>query len=254
MSTGIISTVAGGDIVGFSGDGGPATNAKMDYIYGIAVDNNFNIYIADGGNNRIRKVNATTGIISTIAGNGSNGFSGDGMAATTAQLYNPMGISVDKYGNVYIADYGNNVIRKINASGTISTIAGIFVPGYSGDGGTAILAQLNHPTRVSADNIGNVFIADFSNNRIRKITGATTYANNVNKLSDFYFYPNPAQHELTIISNETINTLSITNMIGEDIYSGEYNTNYALIDVSWLSKGVYLIRINGTTIRRFVKQ
>lgn len=118
-----IYTVAGNGAVGFSGDGGPATAAELNYPYSIATDGFGNIYIPDRNNNRIRKVNSS-GIIATIAGSGAAGFSGDGGAATAAELNSPIGLWVDANGNVFIADHTNNRIRKINTSGIITTVAG----------------------------------------------------------------------------------------------------------------------------------
>src|SRR5205085_1476375 len=130
--------------VGFGGDGGPATSAQLHFPSNVAVDAAGNIYIADASNHRIRKIN-TSGIISTIAGTITSGFSGDGGPATSAEINNPSDVKVDAAGNIYIADYGNNRIRKINTLGIISTIAGIGSNGYSGDGGLATSAQIGQP-------------------------------------------------------------------------------------------------------------
>jgi hypothetical protein len=140
-STGIVTTVAGRDEFGFSGDGGPATSAKLWAPYGVAVDSVGNLFIADTGNSRIRKV-STGGTITTVAGNGTNGFSGDGGAATSAALWFPRGVSVDASGNVFIADGRNNRIRRVSTAGTITTVAGSGVAGFSGDGGSATAAAL----------------------------------------------------------------------------------------------------------------
>src|SRR5205814_998769 len=141
-AAGIITTVAGRGTGQSSGDGGPATLAELIQPLGVAVDPAGNVYIADEGSNRIRKVN-TAGIISTIAGNGKHGFSGDGGPATLAELIQPMGVAVDPAGNVYITDEGSNRIRKVNTAGIISTIAGNDTQGFSGDGGPATSASLN---------------------------------------------------------------------------------------------------------------
>jgi YD repeat-containing protein len=165
---GIITTVAGNGEWGYSGDGGPATEAKLYYPMDVAVDPSGNIYIADIYNCRIRKVD-TSGIITTIAGNGTGGYSGDGGHATDAQLRSPSGVAIDSSGNIYIADKANSRIRKVDTSGIITTIAGNKPFGYSGDGGPAIEAQLNNPNDLAVDPSGNIYIADTLNYRIRKV-------------------------------------------------------------------------------------
>ncbi|MGP8214097.1 MAG: gliding motility-associated C-terminal domain-containing protein [Bacteroidia bacterium] len=170
ISSGIIGTIAGNYSKGggYSGDGSPATAAELYYPSGIAFDNNGNMYIADTWNNRVRKVN-TSGIISTFAGTGTSGYSGDGGLATAAKLYYPASVAVDASGNVYIADNSNNRIRKVNTSGTISTVAGDGTAGFSGDGSAATAAKLNYPEGITVDGKGNLYIADSLNERIREV-------------------------------------------------------------------------------------
>lgn len=164
---GIIQTVAGNGTSTYSGDGGLATNAGLS-ASAVAVDTVGNVYIADQSNNRIRKVDAN-GIITTFAGTNVSGFFGDGGPATNAELYSPTGVAVDSWGNVYIADIGNNRIREINTNGIITTVAGTNSSGFSGDGGPAVAAKLAGPRAVAVDGAGNLFIADTGNNRIRKV-------------------------------------------------------------------------------------
>jgi sugar lactone lactonase YvrE len=168
---GIITTVAGEGSFGnfgYSGDGGAATNAELNEPSGVVLDLTGNLFIADTGNCRIRKV-ATNGIITTVAGNGSPGYLGDGETATNAELNSPSGVIVDASGNLFIADTYNNVIREVGTNGIIATVAGNGTQSYSGDGGPATNASLNYPTGVAVDAAGNLFVADFNNNRIREI-------------------------------------------------------------------------------------
>ncbi|WP_224995256.1 MBG domain-containing protein [Cesiribacter sp. SM1] len=170
---GIITTIAGTGVAGFSGDGGLATNATVGYTASVSVDAAGSIYVADFQNDRIRKIH-TDGIITTVAGSSARGYSGDNGPAITAQMYNPGSLAKDVYGNMYVADFANHRIRKISPNGTITTIAGTGVAGFSGDGGAAIRAQLNYPVDVTIDGAGNIYIADRSNHRIRKINTAGT--------------------------------------------------------------------------------
>ncbi|MCF6252838.1 MAG: hypothetical protein L3J75_16450, partial [Methylococcaceae bacterium] len=167
-----IYTLAGTGVFGFSGDGGPATAAQLRPD-GLALDASGNLFIADSFNNVIRRVDATTGIISTVAGTGVFGFSGDGGPATAAQLNGLNGIALDASGNLFIAEFNNRIRRVDAATGIITTIAGTGVRGFSGDGGLAIAAELNRPEGLALDASGNLFIADRSNHRIRRINVTT---------------------------------------------------------------------------------
>lgn len=169
-SSGDISTIAGNGIAGYSGDGGLATAAELGGPEGVAVDSSGDVFISDTENDVIREVSASTGDISTIAGNGLPGYSGDGGAATSAEINSPQGISLSS-GNLYIADTDNNVIRELNmSSGDISTVAGDGTAGYVGDGGPATSAELQSPTDVQFDGSGNMYIADSGNNVIREVS------------------------------------------------------------------------------------
>jgi len=164
----VITTIAGNGTAGYSGDGSLAAAAQLQGISGIAVDNNGNLYIADSGNHRIRKV-SPEGIITTVAGNGVSGFNGDNALAIQAQISLPGDVAVDSFGNIFIADTGNHRIRKIDPNGIITTIAGTGISGYSGDEGPAKESSLSSPRGVAVDTLGNVYIADTYNDRIRRI-------------------------------------------------------------------------------------
>jgi len=168
----IISTIAGDGTDGYNGDGIAATKAQLNTPAAITISNTGNLYIVDTGNHRIRKID-TSGNISTVAGDGNLGFAGDGGPATAAKLNYPLGMGIDSAGNLYIADTENHRIRKIDSSGNISTVAGDGERGYSGDGGAAVSAKLNNPMWVALDSAGNLYIADTSNNVIRKVDVAS---------------------------------------------------------------------------------
>ncbi|MBI6546423.1 MAG: SMP-30/gluconolactonase/LRE family protein, partial [Cyanobacteria bacterium NC_groundwater_1444_Ag_S-0.65um_54_12] len=177
---GTITVMAGNGFWGYSGDGGPATSAKLDGPIGITLDTIGNLYIADAGNKRIRRVD-TSGIITTVAGNGSFGYAGDGGPATSANFRNPNDVAIDGAGNLYIADTGNHRVRKVASNGIITTVAGNGTAAFAGDNGPATGASLNNPRDVLLDASGNLYIADSGNNRIRKVASngtITTVAGN----------------------------------------------------------------------------
>ncbi|HEU5292386.1 MAG TPA: hypothetical protein VFU05_17185, partial [Cyclobacteriaceae bacterium] len=165
----IINTIGGSGTPGFSGDGGPATNAKLNSPNGVAFDQHGHILVVDHTNARVRTINKNTGVITTLAGNGVAGFSGDGGPATAAQLNSPTGVHVVQNGHILIVDHANMRIRKVDKNGIITTVAGNGIAGFSGDGGPATMASLNNPSGVCSDQAGNIFIADKGNGRVRKI-------------------------------------------------------------------------------------
>ncbi|MFJ8769601.1 NHL domain-containing protein [Streptomyces clavifer] len=166
---GKISTVAGTGTAGFSGDGGPAAGAQLNYPLGVAVDSTGALYISDHGNHRVRKI-STDGKISTIAGTGVAGFKGDDGPAASAQLNRPYALAVNDADLLYITDGDNHRVRMIAADGSISTVAGKGTAGFSGDGGPATSAQLNLPLGVVVDSAGTLYISDYNNHRVRKVT------------------------------------------------------------------------------------
>lgn len=167
-ASGAVTPFAGGMVASFSGDGGPARRAELNGPRALAVDDVGDVYIADTGNNRIRRV-APDGTITTVAGNGTASFSGDGGAATGAGLNGPSGLAIGFGRAVYIADTGNNRVRYVQADGTITTVAGTGDPGYAGDGSAATSALLDSPQGLAFDHEGDLFIADSLNDRIRQV-------------------------------------------------------------------------------------
>src|ERR1043165_9593484 len=169
-----INTVAGSSTSGYGGDGTAATLAQLNRPKGVAVDATGKVYIADADNNRIRMIN-TSGVITTIAGNATGGFGGDGGAAISSTLNRPNDVRFDAAGNLFICDADNHCVRKINTSGIISTVAGQGgSSGFFGDGGPATDALLEFRSAIALDAAGNLYIADNFNNRIRKVTTTGT--------------------------------------------------------------------------------
>jgi sugar lactone lactonase YvrE len=257
-TSGIISTVAGDGTSAYSADGVSAISTGIDPL-DVAVDALGNIYIADGNNNRIRKVD-TSGIISTIAGTGIAGFTGDGSLATTAEINGSGGVKADGMGNVFFSDYGNNRVRMINTSGIINTIAGNGAAGLFGDNGLATLAELNGPGGVAIDGSGNVYIADCYNYRIRKVSLSYLSVPAISKVTqeNIVIYPNPASTTLTIQSNAVTlsgaeGQITITNLLGQTVFTQNYNSEQVQINVSSLPTGLYFVKVNGSEVRKFVK-
>lgn len=180
--SGGVSTIVGTGHAAYSGDGGPANAATLHWPHGLAVDPaGAGLFIADAANHRIRRVDLASGVISTVAGSGTPGFAGDGGPAVAAQLQDPKALWVAQSGELYIADSANERIRRVDRSGTIVTIAGTGVAGFSGDGGPATAGQFDGPRGVAGDTAGNLYVADDNNHRLRRIDPAgiiTTMAGN----------------------------------------------------------------------------
>jgi len=243
VASGTITTVAGNGTFSFSGDGGPATAASINYPYCIALDSKGNLYIADYTNNRIRMV--SSGTITTIAGNGTPGYTGDGGLATAAEITYPIGVAVDQdSGKVYITDGANSVVRYIDASSKIYTYAGNGKPGYAGDGGPATAAELNYPYGVATDKFGNLFIADEYNYVVREVllpVGINELTNN----RDIVVYPIPSSGNITI-QLPTFNGQAIVNIydvLGQKVYtntlSNSENNNTLGLN---LNTGIYILQ------------
>ncbi len=188
-TTGMMTTIAGNGTYGYIGDGGQATDAELADPAGLALDGKGDLFIADSANNVIREVNLTTGVITTVAGDGTYGGTGDGGAATQAELSNPAGVAVDSSGNIFIADEYDNEIREVSAAtGDINTIAGDGTYGFGGDGGQATDANLSDPSAVALDGSGDLFIADTDNDVIRELnltSGVITTVAGTPDVNDF---------------------------------------------------------------------
>lgn len=245
---GVISTIAGTGVVGYSGDGGPATAAELSYPVRVCADAAGNIYISDNGSYTIRMVN-TSGVISTLAGTGTMGYTGDGGPATAAELGIAEGVSVDALGDVYVADMNNSVIRMINTGGIISTVAGNGGIGYSGDGGPATAAKLFFPPGVYISSLGNLYIADESNSRVREVPGFPTIIASVKNTNRGKVYPNPTSTQLFVDLGKTTGktTLALYSLTGqkvlEQVYSGLTTVK---LDISAITNGIYILKVQNT--------
>jgi len=254
-TSGIITTIAGNGTVGNTGDNGPATAAKLHIPGGIAISASGNIYVTDWASHCVRKISAV-GIITTIAGNGTAGNTGDGDMATSAELNAPNGVTVDDSENIYISDNYANVIRKVNPEGIITTVAGNGTEGFSGDDGLPTSAQMDRPNCVAFNPSGNMFIVDAFNNRIRKITYHPEAVNNILNVQNITsIYPTPAHNEVTIKTTDKIKSVDIINLIGQEIYNQSYsNVNSTDIAISSFASGVYFVKVNGVYAAKFLKE
>lgn len=253
-TTGIISAVAGNGTAGYSGDGGIATNAQLSKPGQAFVDTEGNIFFTDAEHSVVRKISSATGIITTIAGNGIAGYSGDGGPAANANLNQPFGLFIDAHNNIFIVEWGNGTIRKVESStGIISTVVGCGIQGFSGDGGPATSAKLI-PEGIIIDSKGTMFIADMDNNRIRMVYNPQLSAPN-DKLTmpEVKIYPNPAYDELNVEYdfNEDA-TLQISEVTGRAMVLKNLDSkkNKESIDIRAVPQGIYFYRIlqNGVIV------
>ncbi len=244
-TNGIIKTIAGNGGFGSSGDGGPATAAEIANINGINVDVFNNLYVAT--TEKIRKINLSTGKITTVAGNGISGYSGDGGPATTAKLLLAADVASDKHGNFYFSELYNHIIRKVNWAGYISTIVGNNIAGYSGDGGPATTAQLNLPRGITLDSCGNLFISDAQNGLIRKVTFPKCHYLDVEEMAaenKISIYPNPTNHLLHIDNLQTNAGYRILSIVGAAIQQGRLRAGNNELNIRDLPPGMYLLEVN----------
>jgi hypothetical protein len=244
-TSGIISTIAGNGIAGFSGDGGVATAAELSSAAGLSVDASENIYVSDFSNNRVRLINSS-GIISTYAGNGVTGFSGDGGPATAAAINGPTGAAIDNWGNLYIADRNNNRVRSVNSSGVITTLVGNGINGFSGDGGPSTAAEMSNTNGVAVDASGNVYVSDTYNNyRIREVTNIPNGMGAINVLDNqVTVYPNPFSQNVTVdVSYSGPVIINLFNMVGENVGEWTINKGHNVISTGNIPTGVYFLQL-----------
>jgi hypothetical protein len=250
VATGIITTVVGTGTAGYTGDGAAASSARISAPDRIALDAAGDLYISDAGNNVIRKVTMSTGIITTVVGTGSVGYSGDGGAATSATLSDPSGIVFDASGNMYIADASNNVIREVvKSTGLITTLAGNHTQGYSGNGGPALSAEFFHPLSMAIyNNTGDMLIDDDENWVIRKVTAPLAVNDLSSSNTEVSVYPNPAKDVLYISLNKNVNAgsiIAIYNLLGKEVMveNVKASAQNISLNTSSLSEGIYLIKL-----------
>ena len=243
-NAGIITTVAGNTFAGYASDNVAATATPLNTPLDVAVDANNNLYIADNGNNRIRKVD-TAGIITTVAGGNTAGYSGDNGPATAAQLRGPNSIKTDAYGDIFFTDGGNQCVRMINAAGYISTIAGTTATGFSGDGGPAIAASFNGADGLAVDNAGNVYIADGNNYRVRKVQLPNLSVPVVSNLNRVAAFPNPTNGPVNIINAQGCDYL-LYDEAGRQVLGGRVQSARETFDLKGRASGLYTLQVSNT--------
>ena len=243
---GIVTTVAGTGVYGYGMDNTPATASGLAYCSDVVADSAGNLYIADSC--RLRMV-STSGIITTIAGGTGPGYGGDGGPATAARFNNLNFMDIDKYGNVYAADFSNNRIRKIGTDGIITTVAGNGQPGDSGDNGPATDARLAGPYGAAVDNAGNIYIADRFNNRVRMVRADVGVPDVQQAIQPLRIYPNPANDLLYVDLPGTQSvSISIIDISGREVakYASQHQ-QVATIALGHLQQGMYMcvVETNG---------
>lgn len=242
---GIITTIAGDSVAAYTGDGGPATAAQVHFVTAMCADTADNLYLAEAGDGVIRKIDAS-GIITTVAGSGASGFSGDGGMATNATFYTPTWIFVTDAGEMYIADDGNNRIRKVNKAGIISTVAGNGDYGFGGDGGDPLAASLKTPRGCTLDKDGNLLIADANNFRIRKVTYTTEVYEVHDSALRCKVFPNPSEGIVHITFPTGLGDtaqVKVLNAAGTTVYEANHSTSGTANFTVTAANGIYTLQI-----------
>ncbi len=259
---GIINNFAGNGVRGFSGDGGPASAAEFMFITGLTLDNKGNLFITD--KYRIRRIDLSSDTISTVAGNGDSTYNGEGIPATDAQIWPQGPVSLDSSGCVFWADVFNYRVREIDPCGNVRTVAGTGVPGFSGDGESAISAEFNWPESIGMDKLYNIYVADMANNRIRKITpvsdtcshgGLAVKQPTAPAGAGLRLSPNPTYGMLKISAPWPVEALEVVDALGRTVLQRKFNAAYSQdADVGQLPPGVYCAIVNGGARKMFVKE
>jgi len=247
-TAGTVTTFAGSGLGGYVN--GTGTAAQFSSPFGLAITSDGTIFVADTINNRIRKI-TPAGVVTTFAGSGALGGGATDGIGIAADFNFPTGIAVASDGSVYVADTGNNKIRKISAAGEVTTLAGSGVSGYANGVGTA--AQFNSPSGVTVATDGTVYVTDTNNHRIRKITN-TLETSNFQKENKITVYPNPVTNTLHINSGEVIDKITIIDFTGKKIIE---QTAEQAIDVSSLAKGIYILQATSGNVNynaKFIKE
>ncbi len=251
---GIITRVAGTGFGPYNGDTLQATDANISEPVGLATDNDNNLYIASYSQNRIRKV-TPDGIITTVAGTGAAGYSGDGSYAVSAKLDRPSSMCIDKWNNLYVTDSYNDCVRKITTTGVISTIAGNGLSGFEGDGGPATAAKLLNPAGIITDEAGGMLLCDWGNNRIRRVSNVVSVNEKVSESNSMELYPNPNSGDfvlhLSSVYKQAANLVAI-DIVGKVVLEMSVNTNEPTTVTLDAPSGIYYITvyIDGGTLTR----